>query len=380
MTMDAIPATHAAGEPRLRVGILGAGMIATIGYGYLPHLGKIRDRVEVTAIANRGIDKARAVAHAYGIGHAVGSLDELLALDVDAVVNLLPGPDHFAASRRILASGRHLVTEKPITNSLAEADTLLDVADRSGLYIVSAPADMLASNWGRARDLVAGGAIGKVAFARVQSSHAGAAGLSWPVDPSQFYQEGVGALLDMAVYGFTQVTGVLGPARRVSAMSGITVPERRARGGPFDGLVIPVSAPDNNLVLLDFGDATFAVVDGTFNVVASRSPRMELYGLEGTLLVNRDDVAAPPVEVYRLDAAPGLAGWISPQTYEIFPVGSDRFAELARGVLIEHLADCIRDHVQPIASGRHARHVLEVMLAAQQSARDGRVVDVATTF
>jgi predicted dehydrogenase len=380
MTVDAIQPTPGAAGPRLRVGILGAGMIATIGYGYLPHLGKIRDRVEVAAVANRGIEKARAVAQAHGIAHAVRTLDELLALDVDAVVNLLPGPDHFAASRRILEAGRHLVTEKPITNTIAEADRLLDIADRKGLYIVAAPADMLGSSWGRARDLIARGAIGKVAFARVQASHAGAAGLSWPVDPSQFYQEGVGALLDLAVYGITQVTGVLGPAHRVSALSGITVPERRVRGGPFDGLVIPVSAHDNNLILLDFGDATFAVVDGTFNVVASKSPRMEAFGLEGTLLVNRDDVAAPQVEVYRLDAAPGLAGWINPQTYEIFPVVSDRFAELARGVLIEHLADCVRDRVEPIASGRHARHVLEIMLAAQQSARESRVIDLVTAF
>jgi len=355
-------------------------MIATISYGYLPHLGKIRDRVEVTAIANRGIERGRAVAEAHGIAHVVGSLDELLAFDVDAVVNLLPGPDHYAASKRILESGRHLVTEKPITSSLAEADELLDIADRMGLYVVAAPADMLVSDWRRARDLVARGAIGKVAFARVQSSHAGAAGLSWPVDPTQFYQEGVGALLDLGVYGLTQATGVLGPARRVSAMSGITVQQRRARGGPFDGMTIPVSAPDNNLLLLDFGDATFAVVDGTFNVVASRSPRMEVFGLEGTLLVNREDVAGPPVEIYRLDAAPGLAGWITPQTYEIFPAPADRFAELARGVLIEHLADCVRDSVQPIASGRHARHVLELMLAAEQSAREGRVIDVVTTF
>jgi hypothetical protein len=61
-----------------------------------------------------------------------------------------------------------------------------------------------------------------------------------------------------------------------------------------------------NLILLDHDEATFSVVDGTFNVVASRSPRMEDFGLEGTLLVNRDDVAAPPIEVYRLHAAPAL--------------------------------------------------------------------------
>jgi predicted dehydrogenase len=374
------PPTVARPGAPLRVGVLGAGMIATISYGYLPHLGKIRDRVVVTAIAGRDLEKTRGVAERHGIADVVGSLDELLALDIDAVVNLLPGPDHYAASKRILESERHLVTEKPITSSLAEADELLDLADRRGLTVIAAPADMLASEWRRARDLVARGAIGKVAFARVQSSHAGAAGLSWPVDPSPFYREGVGALLDLAVYGLTQVTGVLGPALRVSAMSGITVSERRVRGGPFDGTTIPVSAPDNNLLLIDFGGATFAVVDGTFNVVASRSPRMEVFGLEGTLLVNRDDVEAPRVELYRLDAAPGLAGWIRPQTYEIFPVGSDRYAELARGVLIEHLADCLRDGIQPIASGRHARHVLDVMLAAQRSAREGRVIDTVTTF
>jgi len=355
-------------------------MIATIGYGYLVHLAKIRDRVEVRAIANRGVEKARTVATAHGIETAVASLDELLALDIDAVVNLLPGPDHFVASMRVLESGRHLVTEKPIANSLGEADQLLELAERNGLIVVAAPADMLAAPWIRAREIVARGAIGKVAFARVQSSHAGAAGLSWPGDPAPFYREGVGALLDLAVYGITQATGVLGPARRVSAMSGITAQTRRVRGGPFDGHLIEVTAPDNNLVMLDHGDSSFTVVDGTFNVVASKSPKMEVFGLEGTLLVNRDDVAAPPVEIYRLEAAPGLAGWINPQTYEIFPVGTDRFAELARGALIEHLADCVQYGLPPIASGLHARHVLEVMLAAQRSAREGRVIETVTTF
>ncbi len=46
---------------------MGAGMIATIGYGYLPHRSKIRGPIEVTAIANRGLDKGSAVAEAHGI-------------------------------------------------------------------------------------------------------------------------------------------------------------------------------------------------------------------------------------------------------------------------------------------------------------------------
>ena len=375
-----LPSDRPANDRPLRVGVLGAGMISTVGYGYLPHLHQIRDRVVVAGIADRDLARAQSVADRYEIEAAVDSLDALLALDIDAVVNLLPGPAHFAASMRVLDAGRHLVTEKPITGTLDEADRLLDNAERRGLLVVAAPGDMLAGEWIRARELVARGAIGKVAFARVQSSHAGAAALSWPVDPAPFYQRGVGALLDLAVYGLTQVTGVLGPARRVSAMSGITAAVRTARGGPFDGVEIPVTAPDNNLLLLDFGEATFAVVDGTYNVVGSRAPRMELYGLEGTVLVNRGDDQGPPVEVYRVEAAPGVSGWVTPRTYDLFPVGSDRFALLQRGALIEHLADCIRDGTQPVASGRHARHVLELMLAAERSAEEGRVVEVTSTF
>jgi predicted dehydrogenase len=355
-------------------------MISTIWYGYLPNLHRIRDRVTLGAIANRDLARARAVAERHEIPTAVASLDELLELDLDAIVNLLPGPAHFATSMRILESGRHLVTEKPIAGTLEEADRLLDLADRRGLLVVAAPGDMLAGEWVQARELVANNAIGKVAFARVQSSHPGPAAMSWPVDPAPFYQRGVGALLDLAVYGLTEVTGVLGPARRVSALSGITVPVRRARGGPFDGVEFPVTAPDNNLVLLDFGESVFAVVDGTYNVVATRAPRMEVYGLEGSIVVKRGDEPGPPVEVYRLDAAPGTPGWVSPWTYNLFPVGSDRFAELQRGALIEHLADCLRDGRRPVASGHHARHVLEIMLAAERSAAEGRVVDVVSTF
>ena len=89
--------------------------------------------MELTAIADRRLDLAQAVAEAHEVGRAVESLDDLLDLDLDAVVNLLPGPAHFAASKRILEAGRHLVTEKPITGTLAEADELLDLADRRGL-------------------------------------------------------------------------------------------------------------------------------------------------------------------------------------------------------------------------------------------------------
>lgn len=377
------PATRSPQNP-LRVGILGAGMIATVEPGYLPGLRRLRGRIEVTAIASRTRARARQVARDWDIPVVCGNLGEMLARgDVDAVVNLTPIAAHHETSLRILAAGKHLVTEKPLASTLAQADELIEAAARDGLLIVCAPMDILKREWAQARRLIGQGAIGKVAFARVQSSHGGPAAMAWPADPSWFYAKGAGPLLDMGVYGFDRVTAVLGPARAVAAMSGVTAPVRRARGGPFDGLEIPVTEPDNNLVLLDFGDATFAVVDASFTVMATRSPEMEVFGLGGTLVVNRPDTAYGrgqlPIELFRVDAAPGLPGWVTPHSLDA-ETRADRTQVLARASLVEHLADCLDAGTQPLPSAVRARHVLEIMLAAERAAATGRTVPLTTTL
>ena len=377
------PAARRPGDP-LRVGILGAGMIATVEPGYLPGLRRLSGRVAVTAIASRTRARAERVARDWDIPVVCDDLGGLLArADVDAVVNLTPIADHYETSLRVLAAGKHLVTEKPLASTLAQADELIEAADRGGLLIVCAPMDILKREWAQARRLIGAGAIGKVAFARVQSSHGGPAAMAWPADPAWFYAEGAGPLLDMGVYGLDRVTAVLGPARAVAAMSGVTAPVRRARGGPFDGLEIPVTENDNNLLLLDFGGATFAVVDAGFCVVATRSPEMEVFGLAGTLVVNRPGAGYGPgelpMELFRVDAAPGLPGWITPRSLDAEMV-PDRTQVLARASLVEHLADCLDAGTRPLPSAARARHVLEIMLAARTAAATGRTIPLTTTF
>ncbi len=377
------PAARRPGDP-LRVGILGAGMIATVEPGYLPGLRRLSGRVAVTAIASRTRARAEQVARDWDIPVVCDDLGGLLArADVDAVVNLTPIADHYETSLRVLAAGKHLVTEKPLASTLAQADELIEAADRGGLLIVCAPMDILKREWAQARRLIGAGAIGKVAFARVQSSHGGPAAMAWPADPAWFYAEGAGPLLDMGVYGLDRVTAVLGPARAVAAMSGVTAPVRRARGGPFDGLEIPVTENDNNLLLLDFGGATFAVVDAGFCAVATRSPEMEVFGLAGTLVVNRPGAGYGPgelpMELFRVDAAPGLPGWITPRSLDAEMV-PDRTQVLARASLVEHLADCLDAGTRPLPSAARARHVLEIMLAARTAAATGRTIPLTTTF
>jgi predicted dehydrogenase len=373
----------------IRLGILGAGMIAVVEAGFLPGLLRMRDRVEVVAITSRTRARADAVAAEFAIPAVYDTLAQMLAeAGLDAVLNLTPIDAHYETNMAVLAAGKHLVTEKPIASTLAQAGEICALAESKGLQVLAAPADMLRREWAEARRLVASGAIGKVAFARLQSSHGGPAAMAWPADPTWFYQQGAGPLLDMGVYGLDRITGLLGPAVSVAAMSGLTRPVRHARGGPFDGLEIAVTEDDNALLLLDFGEARFAVVDATFNVVATKAPLAELYGTEGTLLVGRPggqpDTGRPaagqlPLELFRLDAAPGLAGWIAPQAQEAVPE-PDRAVTLSRAVLVDHLADILDHGVSPVTGADRARHVLEIMLAAKTAAAQGRTVELTTTF
>ncbi|MGW6280188.1 Gfo/Idh/MocA family protein [Kribbella sp. NPDC055071] len=366
----------------LRVGVLGAGMIATGSLGVLPNLASIRHKADIVAIADVVPGQAESVAATFGIPQAFTSLEAMLAgAELDAVVNLTPIPVHGQTCIEILEAGKHLATEKPLATTMADADRICALADERGLTVVCAPYNILYPDRAEARRLIGEGAIGKVAFARVRSSHGGPASGAWPADPTWFYQKGSGPLFDMGVYGIHEITGILGPAKRVVAMSGITEPTRTVRGGPFKGKTIEVTADDNVLMLLDFGESTFAMVDGTFNVNAARGPKLEIFGREGTINLSGRPFGGdgPALEIFRLDAVGGLRGWTAPE----LPDGDApmrRMVDLHRAVLVDHLADCIATGTRPMLNLEHARHILEIMLKADEAAKTGQAQALTTTF
>lgn len=367
----------------MRVGILGAGMIATVGYGVLPNLSWIRDKVEVVAIADPVAERAQQAGKEFAIPDVYDSLEAMLeGTELDAVANLTPITLHGESSRKIVEAGKHLATEKPLATTMEDADAIIETAAAREVTVVCSPPDMMHAPYQEARRQIDAGTIGKVAFARVRSSHAGPGGSAggWPTDPTWFYQEGSGPLLDMGVYGIHEITGLLGPAQRVVAFSGITEPTRTVRGtSPAAGTVINVTAADNNLFMLDFGQSTFAVVDGTFNVHAAKSPKIEIFGRQGVLNVP-DRGADRPLEIYQADAVPGVDGWIEPKGWPQLAAQQSWTGKLGRGILVDHLVDCVRASTRPVLSAEHGRHALEIMLKVAESARSGKALELTTTF
>ncbi len=119
---------------------------------------------EISAIASRNLDHAQTVARQLGIASAYGSYDELLADPaIDAVYIPLPNHLHVPWSIKALEAGKHVLCEKPVGLSVAEAEQLLAAArSHPHLKIMEAFMYRFHPQWLRARELVSDGWIGSL--------------------------------------------------------------------------------------------------------------------------------------------------------------------------------------------------------------------------
>jgi predicted dehydrogenase len=117
---------------------------------------------EVTAIASRELSKAQATAKQLGIPKAYGSYEELLAdPEIDAIYNPLPNHLHVPWSIKAIEAGKHVLCEKPIALTTAEAQTLADAArQHPQLKVMEAFMYRHHPQWQRARQIVSAGGIG----------------------------------------------------------------------------------------------------------------------------------------------------------------------------------------------------------------------------
>ena len=118
---------------------------------------------EVVAIASRDEGKARAAASELGVNTAHGSYEALIAdPNVEAIYNPLPNHLHVPWSVKALEAGKHVLCEKPIGLSVAEAEQLRDARDRTGLLVQEAFMVRTHPQWIAVQDLVRAGRIGDV--------------------------------------------------------------------------------------------------------------------------------------------------------------------------------------------------------------------------
>jgi len=340
----------------VRVGVIGCGSVMA-HYMRLAEQLSCRGLAEVVAACDINPEKRRRMRDQYGVERFTTNYREVVEMaDVDLVLVLTSMGEHGEITRAALAAGKHVLVEKPMAVTLEEAAHIVELAQTSAGYLVPAPHVILSQTYQTIWKRVRRGDIGRVVLARALYGWSGPGWGEW------FYRMGGGALFDLGVYNVTSLTGILGPAKRVMAMIGVAIPERIINGIPTR-----VEAEDNAQVLIDFGESVFAVVTTGFTLQGYRCPAIELYGTTGTLQMMGDDWDPDGYELWQNE----VGAW---QVYAE-PDPSWPWTDGLR-----HMVECIEMGQRPLITPEHSYHVLEIMIKAQESGRDGQAKLIHSTF
>lgn len=201
----------------MKVGVIGSGAISDI---YLSNMIEKFDNLEVICIASKHPEHAKAKAEKYNI--AACSVEELLENpEVEMVVNLTPASVHYELIKKALLAGKHVYTEKTMTDEVNKAKELVELAEEKGLYLGSAPDTFLGAALQTARRAIDDGILGEIHSFAISANRNNDLLLSVF---SFLRQPGGGILYDYGVYYLTALTSLFGSVKRVGSVIGRPYP------------------------------------------------------------------------------------------------------------------------------------------------------------
>jgi len=356
----------------LGVGIIGCGNISTTYFSLAP----LFKGLKILACADLNRNAAELKAEEYGV--KAQSIPELLANnEIDVIVNLTIPAAHFSVSKAILEAGKHVYSEKPLVLTLEEGEVLRKVAAEKKLSVGCAPDTFLGGSHQLARKYIDEGRVGRITSG---TCHVMSPGMEmWHPNPGFFFVAGGGPILDLGPYYIANLINLLGPVKRVAALTSMANKTRTITSQPLAGQTIPVETPTNIHALLEFVSGATITLSASWDVWSHRHANMELYGTEGSLYVPDPNFFGGVVEAsgQNKDIEPlddwehpfGIANQDSPQG----PRANYRTAGLA-------------DMAMALIEGRDARcsleralHGIDVMTSILKSGEEGRFIDMTTT-
>ena len=352
----------------MNIGIIGCGNISGI---YLKNLPTFKG-LNILAVADLDLERAKAKAQEYGIEHAL-TPDELLKRDdIDAVLNITIPAAHGDVAMQALNAGKHVYNEKPLAVELKDAKAMLELAKSKNLRVGCAPDTFLGAGLQTVLDLLNRGSIGKPVHISGMMSYPGPD--KWHPDPEFFFKHGAGPLFDMGPYYLTTFVMLLGSVKRVLASAKTTFAEREVGKGPKAGQKIKVETPTHITSILEFESGALGSLTTSFDAVPGSTPNIEIFATNGSMTVPdpntfgglRDSNAVR----WRDDKGDyGISDWRD-ETIE------RPFAENSRGIGFADMLFAVQENRPHRASGELAYHVLEIMHRTLESAKEERFVNI----
>jgi predicted dehydrogenase len=339
----------------VKVGLIGSGFVADI---HAHAFKQFIPDAEVVAVASPSPGKAARFAQERGIPNAFEDYHDLLAMpEIDLITLALPNDLHCKVTLAAAQAGKHIVCEKPLCRTLEEADQMIEACKKQGVLLMYAEELLFAPKYARAKQLADEGALGNVFLVKQWEEHYGPH-MPWFWDVNR---SGGGVLLDMGCHSIEYARWVFGkPAvKSVSATMGTYVHADKTQG------------EDHTICVIEYEGNRIAMAENSWAKPGGVDDRCEIYGskghtradlLRGNALITYSDVGYG----YATEKMDITTGWTFTMFEEVWNYGFPQE--------MQHFVRCVRGEEQPIETGEDGREVLKIILAAYQSAGEGRKI------
>jgi 1,5-anhydro-D-fructose reductase (1,5-anhydro-D-mannitol-forming) len=333
-------------------GIIGLGRIAS---GQIAPAIARSTSSELISVVSRDQAKAEAFAKEHGARRGTSDYHQMLAdPEVDAVYIATPNAQHADQVVAAAAAGKHVLCDKPLATSVAEARRAVDACDASGVKLGITFQTRFHDGVAQARQLLADGAIGRPVVAQVQISAGRNLPVSWRLDPAL---AGLGTINNLGVHGLDVLRYILGD--EVAEVTALTDNE--------PGYQVDTTA----LILLRFAGGALGYVNANQSV-SNPQDDIVIYGTKGRVFLGNL-------------SRPGREGLISvvtdagPEATPADTLGSSRDAYLRT---IDAFAAAVQGAgeagggADPSPSGVDGLRSVELTTAIAEALRDRRVVSL----
>ncbi|MGI9658758.1 MAG: Gfo/Idh/MocA family protein [Gaiellaceae bacterium] len=341
-------------KDRLGVGLIGSQFISTIHAESLASCASAR----LVGVASPTPGNAQAFATTHGIESVFADYRELLELpELELVVIGAPNDLHCEITLAAAEAGKHVVCEKPLCLSLAEADLMIETCHRTGVKLMYAECLCFAPKYVRLKQLLDSGALGKPTLVKQSEKHGGPhAEHFWDTQRS-----GGGVTMDMGCHAIQFFRWMLDGAAITSVYAQMATQVHADK----------TNGDDNALLIVEFETGAVGLAEESWTKLGGMDDRAEVHGTKGVAYADLLHGSAIQTysEVgydYAVEKADRTVGW----TYTIY----EELWNYGFPQELDHFVQCVRDDAEPAVTGEDGRAVLEALFAAYQSARTGSKV------
>ena len=362
---------------KVKTAVVGCGMISKV---YLRNMTELLSIIDVVAVCDMRRESAEAAAQTYHVPKVL-TAEEIAADPEIELVIVLTGPAvHYEVIKMMLNAGKHVYSEKTLTDELEKSREVVALAKEKGLYLGCAPDTVLGASIQTARWAIEQGLIGKVTSALVSINR----NQTLNSETFRFLRGPGGALpYDVGIYYIAAVTYLLGPVAEITGF-GAPAPVHQRHMLYREDTQDSWQIPGNNLVTgaLKFRSGALGMLHFDGNTIGAECSSFRIYGTEGILEVGDPNTYGEPVILRKEENAPCTL----PMTHgyngvSFLPDATDFEKGYGhRGIGVAEMAWAIRKGRPCRMNADFALHAHEVLAGLDIAAATGAVYRPESTF